>query len=49
VMRRADVADQYEKLGLFPQPSSPLVLADQIKDQLNVWGKTMRSLGMPLE
>ncbi len=49
VMRRADVGEQCEKLGLFPQPSSPLVLADQIRDQLAVWGKTMRSLGMPLE
>jgi tripartite-type tricarboxylate transporter receptor subunit TctC len=49
VMRRADVGEQYEKLGLFPQPSSPSVLAEQIKDQLGVWNKTMRSLGMPLE
>jgi tripartite-type tricarboxylate transporter receptor subunit TctC len=49
VMRRADVGEQYEKLGLFPLPSSPQVLADQIKDQLSVWGRTMRSLGMPLE
>jgi tripartite-type tricarboxylate transporter receptor subunit TctC len=49
VMRRADVAEQYEKLGLFPLPSSPLVLADQIKDQLSVWTKTMRSLGIALE
>lgn len=49
VMRRADVGEQYEKLGLFPQPSSPLVLADQIRDQLAVWGKTMRARGMPLE
>ncbi len=49
VMRRADVGEQYEKLGLFPQPSSPQVMADQLKDQLGAWARTMRAVGMPLE
>lgn len=49
VMKRSDVAEQYEKLGLFPQFSTPQVLADQIKDQLNVWGRTMQSIGMQKE
>lgn len=49
VMRRADVGEQYEKLGLFPQPSTPQVMADQLKEQLAVWGRTMRSLGMQPE
>ena len=49
VMRRADVGEQYEKLGLFPQFSTPQVLADQIKEQLGVWGRTMQSIGLQKE
>ena len=49
VMRRPDVIEQYEKLGLFPSPSTPQAMADLLKEQLAVWGKTMRALNIPLE
>ncbi len=49
VMRRADVGEQYEKLGLFPSPSSPQVMADVLKGQLAAWSRTMRALGIELE
>ena len=49
VMRRSDVIEQYEKLGLFPSPSTPQAMADLLKEQLAVWGKTMRALNIPLE
>ncbi len=49
VMRRTDVVEQYEKLGLFPSPTSPQAMADLLKEQLAVWGKTMRALNIPLE
>ena len=49
VMRRQDVIEQYEKLGLFPSPSSPQAMADLLKEQLAVWGRTMRALNIPLE
>jgi tripartite-type tricarboxylate transporter receptor subunit TctC len=49
VMRRADVGEQYEKLGLFPTPSSPQVMADLLRDQLAAWSRTMRAVGIALE
>ncbi len=49
VMRRADVGEQYEKLGLFPTPSSPQVMADLVKDQLAAWSRTMRAAGIEKE
>lgn len=49
VMRRPDVVEQYEKLGLLPVPSSPEALAVLVKDQLGAWSKTMRSAGIELE
>ena len=49
VMRRADVAEQYEKLGLFPTPSTPQVMADVLRQQLAVWDRTMRDLGIARE
>ena len=49
VMRRADVAEQYEKLGLFPTPSTPQVMADVLRQQLAVWDRTMRELGIARE
>jgi tripartite-type tricarboxylate transporter receptor subunit TctC len=48
-MRRPDVAEQYEKLGLLPVPSTPEALAALVKDQLGAWSKTMRSAGIELE
>jgi tripartite-type tricarboxylate transporter receptor subunit TctC len=49
VMRRADVGEQYEKLGLFPTPSSPQAMADLVKDQLAAWSRTMRAAGIEKE
>jgi len=49
VMRRPDVAEQYEKLGLFPTPSTPQVMADTLRQQLAIWGRTMRELGIERE
>ena len=49
VLRRADVIEQYEKLGLFPTPSTPKAMEDLLKEQLGVWGRTMRSLGIAQE
>jgi tripartite-type tricarboxylate transporter receptor subunit TctC len=48
-LRKTEIVDQYEKLGLLPQPSSPHALADLVKDQLNVFSRTLRSLGVPQE
>ena len=49
VMRRPDVAEQYEKLGLFPAPSTPQALAIQIKEQLGVFSRTLRAAGIAQE
>jgi tripartite-type tricarboxylate transporter receptor subunit TctC len=49
IMRRPDVAEQYEKLGLLPTPSTPEVLGTLVKDQLGAWSKTMRAAGIELE
>lgn len=49
VMRRPDVVEQYEKLGLQPIPSSPEVLAKLVKDQLGVFSQSMRDAGIQQE
>jgi tripartite-type tricarboxylate transporter receptor subunit TctC len=49
IMRRPDVAEQYEKLGLLPTPSTPEVLGTLVKDQLGAWSKSMRAAGIELE
>jgi len=49
VMRRPDVIEQYEKLGLFPTPSTPQVMADTLRQQLAIWGRTMREVGIERE
>jgi tripartite-type tricarboxylate transporter receptor subunit TctC len=48
-MRRPDVVEQYEKLGLLPTPSTPETLSALVKDQLGAWSKTMRAAGIELE
>ena len=45
VMRRPDVVEQYEKLGLQPIPSSPETLATLVRDQLAVFGQSLRDAG----
>jgi tripartite-type tricarboxylate transporter receptor subunit TctC len=49
VMRRPDVVEQYEKLGLQPIPSTPEVLARLVKDQLGVFSQSMRDAGIQQE
>jgi tripartite-type tricarboxylate transporter receptor subunit TctC len=49
VLRRADIGEQYDKLGLLPLPSSPQSLGEQVKEQLGVFGKTIRALGIAQE
>jgi tripartite-type tricarboxylate transporter receptor subunit TctC len=49
VMRRPDVVEQYEKLGLQPIPSTPEVLATLVKDQLRVFSQSMRDAGIQQE
>jgi tripartite-type tricarboxylate transporter receptor subunit TctC len=49
VMRRPDVVEQYEKLGLQPIPSSPETLAALVKDQLAVFGRSLRDAGIQPE
>ena len=49
VMQRADVREQYDKLGLFPAASTPKAMGDLIKNQLGVWSSTMRSIGIQQE
>jgi tripartite-type tricarboxylate transporter receptor subunit TctC len=49
VMRRPDVVEQYEKLGLQPIPSSPETLATLVRDQLAVFGQSLRDAGIAQE
>jgi tripartite-type tricarboxylate transporter receptor subunit TctC len=49
VLRRPDVVEQFDKLGLLLVPSTPDVLGALVKEQLGVFGKTMRGLGMQPE
>lgn len=49
VMRRQDVVEQYDKLGLLPLPSSPEQLAGIVRDQLAAFGNTMKAIGIPQE
>jgi tripartite-type tricarboxylate transporter receptor subunit TctC len=49
IMRKPDVVEQYDKLGLLPTPSSPEVLGAQVKEQLGIWTRTMRAAGIELE
>ena len=49
VMRRPDVVEQYEKLGLQPIPSSHEALAKLVKDQLGVFAQSMRDAGIQQE
>jgi len=46
VMRRQDVMDQFDRLGLLPLPSTPEVLAALVKDQLAVFSSTLKSAGI---
>jgi tripartite-type tricarboxylate transporter receptor subunit TctC len=49
VMRRPDVVEQYEKLGLQPIPSAPEVLATLVRDQLAVFSQSLRDAGIQQE
>mgnify|MGYP003748473179 CR=1 FL=1 len=49
VMRRPDVVEQYEKLGLQPIPSTPEVLATMVREQLSVFAKSLRDAGIQPE
>ena len=49
IMRRPDVVEQYDKLGLLPTPSTPEVMGAQVKEQLGIWTRTMRAAGIELE
>jgi tripartite-type tricarboxylate transporter receptor subunit TctC len=46
VMRRPDVTDQFDRLGLLPLPSTPEVLAALVKDQLAVFSATLKTAGI---
>ena len=49
VMRRPDVVEQYDKLGLLPTPSSPEAMGTLVKEQLALWTRTMRAAGIEQE
>ena len=49
VMRRPDVIEQYDKLGLLPIPSTPDALSALVKEQRDVFAKTMRDIGIQQE
>ena len=43
------VVEQYDKLGLLPIPSTPDSLAALVKEQRDVFARTMRDIGMQQE
>jgi tripartite-type tricarboxylate transporter receptor subunit TctC len=49
VMRRPDVVEQFDKLGLLPLPSTPDELAGIVRDQLGVFARAMREAGIQQE
>ncbi|RPH46573.1 MAG: tripartite tricarboxylate transporter substrate binding protein [Burkholderiales bacterium] len=49
VMRRPDVVEQFDKLGLLPLPSTPDELAGIVRDQLGVFSRAMREAGIQQE
>jgi tripartite-type tricarboxylate transporter receptor subunit TctC len=49
VMRRPDVVEQYEKLGLQPVPSTPEELDAKVKEQLGVFANALREAGIAQE
>jgi len=49
VMRRPDVVEQFDKLGLLPLPSTPDELAGIVRDQLGVFSRAMRDAGIQQE
>jgi tripartite-type tricarboxylate transporter receptor subunit TctC len=49
VMRRPDVVEQFDKLGLLPLPSTPDELAGIVRDQLGVFARAMRDAGIQQE
>jgi tripartite-type tricarboxylate transporter receptor subunit TctC len=49
VMRRPDVVEQFDKLGLLPLPSSPDELAGIVRDQLGVFSRALRDAGIQQE
>lgn len=49
VMRRADVVEQFDKLGMLPLPSTPDELTKVVKSQLDVFSRAIRDSGMQQE
>lgn len=49
IMRRPDVVEQYEKLGLAPIPSTPPVAAQLVKDQLAAFTQALKDAGIAQE
>ena len=49
VMRRPDVVEQYDKLGLLPIASSPDECATLVRTQLGVFSRAMRDAGIQQE
>jgi tripartite-type tricarboxylate transporter receptor subunit TctC len=49
VMRRPDVVEQFDKLGMLPLPSTPDELSKVTKSQLDVFARAIRDSGMQPE
>lgn len=49
VMRRPDVVEQFDKLGLLPLPSTPDELATVVRDQLATFRRAIREAGLQQE
>ncbi|MFM1989803.1 MAG: hypothetical protein RJA99_2760 [Pseudomonadota bacterium] len=49
VMRRPDVVEQFDKLGLLPLPSTPDELAAVVRDQLGTFRRAIREAGLQQE
>jgi tripartite-type tricarboxylate transporter receptor subunit TctC len=48
-LRKPEVVEQFDKLGLLLVPSTPEVLGTLVKDQLGIFGNVMRSVGIQPE
>lgn len=49
VMRRPTIVDQLDKLGMVSMPTTPAEAQRILVNQKEVWGRTMRAIGIPLE
>ena len=49
VLARKDVKEQLDKLAFEPRSSTPDELRTWVRDQLDIWGRTIKEIGLPQE